>query len=789
MKYFGEYQNIDVLVVSVSDTNPSGDCPVGKGTIRLIEEQNKGRLSIGYVSWIDEGIDPPYSPKASIQKQYPIQQIKNLIEEKNPRYVLLLGEILSIQLIDDIAITHHKGGFKERIGKTHGTFYFQNGRYYIPTYALQQGRKRINEGRKDETLVDDLDIMPVIKRDLERLFTLDPSSIKPPQYKVVNEIPYGFDNKTICFDIESTGLSLSDKIISIAFMDEFSRDIVYILVNPTNEQIQKFTGQLEKASLLVGHNLAFDLSMLYHRYKKDIPNHLSIFDTMVGSHFMGETSLSLKHLTVMNTNRLGNNAYKQGNGFDSLLYVAEDVITTLDLYDKLSDLYRNIFFEQLNDLVIVYANTQYNGIAIDYEYLKNLYYQIKERIKESLTPILEKYPDINVNSNAQLITMLKNEGVKKGFGKTDKGADSLDGASLLDLSTQYKDNVYVQALSEYRELKSSLQFLESYLLLCIYGTDETKDKEGAVAMALREKPKTNVYLNPRFNLTGTTTGRLSSSNPNLQQVSGVIPTKGAMISRYGRDMGRILEYDLSQAEVRVIAYLSGDERFAQACMGDVHLEVARIVWNDPTLSKATEDGKTKRQIAKGIVFALMYGKKPDSVARDLGLDKNQVRQAFDMFFTAFPDLRNWMELQKEQGYANGYLTTDLGRIRYLHNEIQLGRWKSDNVTVNTPVQSLASDVNLAIVWYLSKHIPTGVRFLGSVHDSGLLDVPAYLVDETISHIQNAFWYVGDTILQGYSSHRILPLMGEYTYSDSWGGCNEKLTIFNPFGSGKFSSHR
>lgn len=791
MKYKGEHQDIDVLVVTVSDTNPNGEYPVGKGTIRLIEEANNKRSTpyrIGYVAWIDETIDPPYSPKAIVQKKYDIQQVKTFIEEKNPKYVLLLGELLSINLIDDIAITYHKGGFKEKIGKTHGTFYFQNGRYYIPTYAFQQGRKRINEGRKDETYVDDLDTLPVIKRDLQRLFSIDPSIIKPPNYEVITELPYGFSNRIICFDIESTGLTLSDRIISIAFCDSANRDIVYIFTNPTNKQIHQFLDQLELSKALIGHNLAFDLSMLYHRYKKEIPEHLTIFDTMIGSHFTGETSLSLKHLTVMNTDRLGNNAYKQGNGFDSLLYVAEDVITTLELSDTLSHLWDNQFFNMLNDLVIVYANTQYSGIAIDYTYLKKLYHKVKDGISNSIQPILDRYPDININSNAQLITMLKNEGIK-GFGKTDKGADSLDGASLLDLSERYPENVYVQALSEYRELKSSLQFLESYILLSIYGTDETKDRDGAVKKALLEEPRTNVYLNPRFNLTGTTTGRLSSSNPNLQQVSGVIPTKGSMISRYGRDTGRILEYDLSQAEVRVIAYLSGDERFAQACMGDVHLEVARIVWNDPNLSKATDDGKTKRQIAKGIVFALMYGKKPDSVARDLGLDKHQVRQAFDLFFTAFPALRNWMELQKDMGYNNGYLKTDLGRVRYLHNEIQLGRWKSDNVTVNTPVQSLASDVNLIIVWYLSKHLPSGVRFLGSVHDSGLLDVPDFHIEETINTIQDAFWYVGDNVLHNYKAHQVLPLMGEYTYSDSWGGCNEKLSIYNPVGSGKFSSHR
>jgi len=780
MKYKGS-PNPEYLFILVSDTNPNGEYPCNTATLNFLHPYVNGK-SHGFLSWIDKPIKKPYQPSAKEQKEFDIAELRKYIEILNPRKVILFGEVLAINLIDDIAITYQKGGYKEKLDKAHGTFYLQDNRIYIPTYALQQTKKVISRGKGSNT-VDDLNILSYVKRDLERCFSLELENIPYPKFEVVNSIE-SFEGRQVCLDIETTGLSSSDRITSIAYK-LLDTDTVNILINPTHNTVSTLIAELEKSSLIIGHNLSFDLSMLYGKVKKSVNIDLSIYDTMIGAYFLGERVLSLKHLTVMYTDRLGNNAYKQGQGFDSLAYVSEDVLTTIELYNLQYDKVKSIdFFWKLTNLVLVYARVKQDGIAISSQTLKNLYLSMKNRVdNEILFDVRNLYPKLNVDSTKQLADVLLKEGVVL-TRKTDKGSYKLDSETLSELLEQYPENKTVSAVLEYKQLSSSLNFLISYMLIAYYGTTKVKDVNQTIGYILeKEKNRDQLYLHSDFILVGTDTGRLSSTNPNLQQISNKTDTNSIFVSRF--ENGYILEADLSQAEVRCVAYLSGDMLFSNACNGDVHLEVARIVWGDPLLDKSTKDGKEKRQIAKGIVFALMYGKQPDSVARDLGLDKNLVHKAFDMFFTSFPDLRKWMEKQKSKVNKTNKIVMPFGRVRYVDSEAQYGKWRVDNLAVNTPVQSIASDFNLLLVWYTVhkiKDMNMKSVFLGSVHDSILFDVPEEESDLIIEIIQEAYRWLGVTYLKDFDAHSILPLKGDYSLGYSRLDCKR-----NPIKEGNFSS--
>jgi len=703
--------------------------PFGSSSLALIHRIEKVTNEPVYLTNL---VKLPHSskkkvPKTIVRKHYPA-----LIEELNlvkPKRILALGQESAETLCP---------GFKN-LREDHGTMFFNPDldAYVIPTFHF-------SSISRDATNLD------AILHDARRLFEL-PDPVKP-EYKYlktaseVKTVMAEFIGKEVTLDIETTGLSFDDELIEVGFTGATSKG-VYIV---KGLKLLRFLMVEAKTKdfLVIGHNLQFDLSRMIHW--ADYEWWPRVWDTMVTAHVLGERSLSLKHLTSKYTDRAGSRSY---GGPGDPEYVAEDVLSTRAIYEvqkaRLAEEKKaRWILPEVNAKVAVLANIQKQGVFIDREHLKQLGKELERKTTRALKKLNEVFKDaastgpINWNSSAQLASALELAGVKL-TEMTDAGAWKMDEATLLALAERGSSEV--QYILSYREAVKEQQFVVSYLEL-------TSDEDP--------------YLRPRLRLTGTETGRLSCSDPNLQQVPREGPIKLAFRSRHkGGKMGLV---DLSQAELRVVALLSGDEVLMKALLdGDPHLNIAASIFRIP----AEEVTPLQRKKSKGVTFGLLYGGGAIGLASRIGVPVAEVEKIIEMFFAAFKKLAKWIKTEIKKAQDTGLSTTIFGRTRDL-NELMLreGAKGAARKATNTPVQSIASDCDLIILGatdeYLRRHGAKTRPVLG-VHDSIIFDIYPGEEDLLIEAAAAGFAKLNDTPLSKLSLWGQLPLVGELVFGTSW----------------------
>lgn len=231
-------------------------------------------------------------------------------------------------------------------------------------------------------------------------------------------------------------------------------------------------------------------------------------------------------------------------------------------------------------------------------------------------------------------------------------------------------------------------------------------------------------LHTTFNQTVAATGRLSSQNPNLQNIP-IRTSQGREVRKaFIADPGHVLvSADYSQIELRVLAHYTKDPGLVRAFSEnrDIHEETARAIFgglHDPT--------NDQRRIAKTINFGLMYGQGAMGLSRQLGISFGQGKQFIDQYFKAFPSIQKWMEQTISQATIKGYVETLLGRRRHIPElKSQNGniRKMGGRIAINTPIQGTAADlIKLAMVSLFPKLKPFGAKLLLQVHDELILEV-------------------------------------------------------------------
>jgi DNA polymerase-1 len=242
------------------------------------------------------------------------------------------------------------------------------------------------------------------------------------------------------------------------------------------------------------------------------------------------------------------------------------------------------------------------------------------------------------------------------------------------------------------------------------------------------EPKTHKIYST-FNQTVAATGRLSSSNPNLQN----IPVKTEM----GREIRRVfvpsardrilVDADYSQIELRVLAHLSGDENLIDAFKKeqDIHTRTASEIFN-VSLDAVT---RTQRGQAKAINFGLIYGKQAFSLGKDLGISRNEAQDYINRYFARYPKVQDYMENVKRQAKDEGYVTTIWGRRRYIPEMnsrnamlVQAG----ERMALNTPIQGSAADIiKLAMIKVYNRLRTENLEanLILQVHDELIIDTP------------------------------------------------------------------
>jgi DNA polymerase-1 len=367
-------------------------------------------------------------------------------------------------------------------------------------------------------------------------------------------------------------------------------------------------------------------------------------------------------------------------------------------------------------LIIVLSQMESNGVLLDVAYLAELSQKVEGMVRQAEATIHEMSGEnFNINSPKQLSDVLFGRmGLPtQGLKKTTHGF-STDAPTLEKLYEDTK-NPIIRAIIEYREL---VKLKGTYI----------------DALPQLVNPKTG-RLHTNYNQTGTNTGRLSSNNPNLQN----IPIR----TELGREVRRafiapegyvLLSVDYSQIELRILAHISEDATLLEAFARDedIHATTAAAVFGIP-LESVTYD---QRSFAKRVNFGLIYGMGEYRLARDSDLSVGEARKFIDTYFKRLPGVKAYLDKTREQVQSLGYVDTLFGRRRYFpvfkdpkanHNtkEAEL------RAAINHPIQGTAADIMKRAMIQVHDALKTdghGTKMLLQVHDELVFEVPRAHID-------------------------------------------------------------
>jgi DNA polymerase I-like protein with 3'-5' exonuclease and polymerase domains len=572
----------------------------------------------------------------------------------------------------------------------------------------------------------------------------------------LSELEYN-DPETIAVDTETSSLYPRDGYvlgISISYKPKHGR---YILTDILTEEQEKRLQNLFKSRTIVFHNMKFDYKMLnYHFGFKFNPS--LVHDTMAEHYILDETegSHGLKELAIKFTDYGDYDSkleeykkeYCRTHGilqedftydlipFDIISeYAAIDTAVTLELHNKflpiieknkkLNWAYRNLILRGLLFLM----RMEEVGIPLSVERIMAAGTYLDEAINEAKQKIYE-FKEVkqleadqgkifNPQSVIQLRKLLFDYVGLPPTGKlTSTGAISTDAEVLEELSELHPLPAAILQVRKLQKIKST--YVEKILL--------GLDKDGRI--------RTN------FNLTFTTSGRLSSSGKfNAQQIPRDDPIVKALIK--ARPGYKIVSQDLTTAEMYYGAVLSGDKNLQKVFSsgGDFHSTIAHTIFK---LKCAVEEVKKlyplERQAAKAVSFGVFYGSGPQKVADTVNkeggnMTKSEAQGVIDDYFTTFSGLKRWLKERKEFIETNGYTYSFFGRKRRLKNVFSPDKSIAAHEVrsgINAEVQSLASDVNLLAAMDTEEEIlerGLDAKIFMLVHDSIVAEVREDQVEE------------------------------------------------------------
>ncbi len=561
---------------------------------------------------------------------------------------------------------------------------------------------------------------------------------------------------TFAWDTETTGLrSLEVAIVGMSFCAEPGRAF-YVPFNTKEPILEGGTPALldalrplmtDESLYRVAQNEKYDALVMGAHGVMVPPPH---FDTMVASftihgsarrHNLDDMSLVELGLTKIPTTQLigkGKNQITMAElPIDEVAeYACEDAEATFRLYQRFSaDLEETdnekLFHELEMPLVRVLTKMQRRGIRLDTEAIGALNKELTKDIDSAEQDVrrLAGEPGLKVNSPKALGLVLfeklriQDEAGVKRVKKTKTGY-ATDQATL---NENFGDVEIVRRLLEYREV---MKLKSTYV--------------DALPTFINKKTG---RIHCSFSQTVAATGRLSSSDPNLQNIP-VRTERGQRIraSFVPRDPDEhgewvLLAADYSQVELRILAHLSGDEKLAQAFREgrDIHSSTASFIFG---VDQGDVD-RTMRSQAKAINFGLLYGMGPQRLARETGLTVPEAKDFIERYFEAFPKVRGWIDGVLEGARETGYVETLMGRRRPMPDVTstnQRVRSAAENAAVNTPVQGSAADIIKKAMIDLDAKLDASTlqaQLLLQVHDELVLEVPLKELEATSAIVKDA----------------------------------------------------
>lgn len=554
--------------------------------------------------------------------------------------------------------------------------------------------------------------------------------------------------KEVCFDTETTDIdSLNAELVGIAF--SWSKGKGYYLTLPedkhqTQEILEEFRQFFENQDITkVGQNLKYDIKILQN-YGIEVRGNL--FDTMVAHYLinpdmrhnmdvLSETYLNYTPIPIENLiGKKGKNQLSMRNVPLEIQkeYAVEDADVTWQLKEIFAEKLKNVnaesVFHQLEaPLIKVLSKMEMEGINLDIPFLGKLSESLNSEFLTLEEQIINQAGEkFNLASPKQLGEILFEKlKIAKNPKKTKTGQYATSEEALSDFDLEHP---IVANILEWRQL----QKLKSTYIDAL--PEEVNPRTGRVH---------TTYMQ-----TVAATGRLSSNNPNLQNIP-IRTEKGQQIRKAfipRNEEYTLLSADYSQIELRIIAALSEEENMIQAFLNqeDIHRSTASKVFNVP-ISEVTRE---QRSHAKTVNFGIIYGVSAFGLSNQTTLTRSQSKELIDTYYATYPNLKNYINKQIFFAQQNGFVETILGRRRYLpdiHSRNQVVRGAAERNAINAPIQGSAADIIKIAMIRISEMLQKEkleTKMLLQVHDELVFDVPKSeleIVKPLIkSQMENAF---------------------------------------------------
>lgn len=512
----------------------------------------------------------------------------------------------------------------------------------------------------------------------------------------------------------------------------------------------------------IGHNIKYDYILLA---RAGLKAHPLSFDSMIAEWVINPSSrnLGLKKLAWVRLNQSMSEIESLiGKGKsqitmaevaiqDAAKYAVEDAVMVLLLQPLLEkDLIRVGSLDLYNQiempLVSVIASMEMEGIGLDKKFLQDMSLQLEEELQKLEGKIYQAVGhEFNLNSPKQLSKALFSTldlSPPNRKSKTPSGYYSTAADVLETLKDDHIVPVWVLKYREYAKLKSTY-------------VDALQDQVN---------PDTQ-RVHTSYNQTGSVTGRIASSNPNLQNIP-IRTELGRMVRKafVAAPGFSLIAIDYSQIELRVAAHMAGDQAMLKAFREgqDIHTATAAAIHGIP-MNEVTDQ---QRRDAKATNFGLIYGMSAYGLTQSTDLTLAEAETFVETYFERFPGIRDYLDKIKEQAKNKGYVETLLGRKRYFPGLASTTNYnlrrREEREAINAPIQGTAADImKLAMIKVAEKLGKSGLsaRMLLQVHDELVLEAPDQEVDQTIELVQSCMENV-------YSLD--IPLITEAKYGKNWG---------------------
>ena len=562
---------------------------------------------------------------------------------------------------------------------------------------------------------------------------------------LINEL---IKQPVFCFDTETTSINAIDaELVGMAF--SWNKNQGWYVPVPGNrenalEVVEKFRNVLENEnSLIIGQNLKYDMQVM-RNYGIKFKGH--VFDTMIAHYLLQPeqkhnldylAEVYLDYRTIHTEELIGKKGSQQGNMRDVPIerlvdYACEDTDVTWQLYHILKDELKQNGFNSLAEkiefpLISVLCAMEENGVMLDKEALRQFAIELEAALLELRDSIYElSGEEFNISSPKQLGEIL-----------FDKLKISSDAKKTKTKQYSTGEEVLVRLTDKHPVVGKVLEFRSLKKLLSTY----------VEALPKMINPRTG-FIHTSYNQAVAATGRLSSNNPNLQNIP-IREEKGREIRKSfipRRDENVLLSADYSQIELRLMAHMSQDPLMIDAFQKgeDIHTATASKIFEVPP-EKVTKEQRGKAKTAN---FGIIYGISAFGLAQRMNIPRANAKQLIDSYFNTYARVRRYMDEMIQSGREKGYVETMLGRRRYLRDILSRNavvRGFAERNAINAPIQGSAADIikiamiRIQEILYKNNY---RTKMILQVHDELVFDVYKKELEEVkqmiIREMENAY---------------------------------------------------